>query len=47
MNREIENSLKRSMEQLPHPSFEKIAGTPVVRMKEHDEITRQDKNRVY
>ncbi|MBT9776563.1 hypothetical protein GPL15_08605 [Clostridium sp. MCC353] len=47
MNREIEDSLKRSMEQLPHPSFEKIADIPVIRMQEHDEITRQDKNRVY
>ncbi|PNV63929.1 hypothetical protein C0033_00950 [Clostridium sp. chh4-2] len=47
MNRKIEDSLKRSMEQMPHPSFREIADIPVVRMQEHDEITRQEKVTVY
>lgn len=47
MNRKIEDSLKRSMEQMPHPSFQTIADTPVVRMQEHDAITRQEKNAVH
>lgn len=47
MNRKIEDSLRRSMEQMPHPSFQTIVDTPVVRMQEHDEITRQEKNVVF
>lgn len=47
MNRKIEDSLKRSMEQMPHPSFQTIVDTPVVRMQEHDAITRQEKNVVH
>lgn len=47
MNRKIEDSLRRSMEQMPHPSFQTIVDTPVVRMQEHDEITRQEKNAVF
>lgn len=47
MNRKIEDSLRRSMEQMPQPSFQTIVDTPVVRMQEHDEITRQEKNVVF
>lgn len=47
MNRKIEDSLRRSMEQMPHPSFQTIVDAPVVRMQEHDEITRQEKNVVF
>lgn len=47
MNRKIENSLKHSMDQMPHPSFQTIADIPVVKMQEHDEITRQGKTVVF
>lgn len=47
MNRKIEDSLRSSMEHMPHPSFQTIVDAPVVRMQEHDEITRQEKNAVF
>ena len=37
----IEKSIKRAVEQAPALDFEKLANTPVVKMSEHDYITRQ------
>ena len=41
MERQIKASLCRAASALPQPSFEKICATPIERMKEHDDITRQ------
>ena len=41
MNQKIETSLRRAVQDLPAPSFQKIASAPVQRMEVHDYITRQ------
>ncbi|MEG0368763.1 MAG: hypothetical protein RR593_02045, partial [Hungatella sp.] len=41
MKYQIEDSLHRSVNQLPHPSFKEITDAPITPMKEHDYITAQ------
>jgi hypothetical protein len=42
VNRDIQISLHRAVEQLPHPSFQQVADCPVEPMEDHDWITQQN-----
>ena len=43
-NKNIEDALRRAVNQTPTVDFEKLAGMPFIKMTDHDYITRQQEN---